>query len=161
MRLISSESLLFEIDRIPVQTRREDALAILKLANKNVDEPSLFGFIDVVIQRNAFGRQLDSFSCEAHIPHIAAESIPLTFIRAPKILQVGPGVEVLLHLDDYIAAAENQNVLITVFHPELSASLAFHRYFARKCGFTFNKDDKDQETDLQWTRTSWMRSAAG
>jgi 5'-phosphate synthase pdxT subunit len=77
---------------------------------------------------------LDSFAGEASIPRLSPTSIPLTFIRAPKILSVGREVEVLLWIDDFIAAAESPGVLVTIFHPELRPSLAFHRYFTRKCG---------------------------
>jgi 5'-phosphate synthase pdxT subunit len=104
------------------------------LAKSIVGESSCLGLIDIEIQRNAFGSQLDSFTCDALIPRVAQEPIPLTFIRAPKITRAGAGVDVLLRRDDYIAAAENSDILATVFHPELTPCLAFHRYFALKCG---------------------------
>lgn len=104
------------------------------LAKSIVGESSCLGLIDIEIQRNAFGSQLDSFTCDALIPRVAQEPIPLTFIRAPKITRAGAGVDVLLRRDDYIAAAENSDILVTVFHPELTPCLAFHRYFALKCG---------------------------
>lgn len=129
------------------------------LARKNVDESSHFGLIDIDIKRNAFGGQLASFTCKALVPRIAPDPIPLTFIRAPKITRAGSGVDVLLRMDHYIAAAESEDVLVTVFHPELTPSLAFHRYFARKCGLSFADGSKGPATDPSWSRKSWMRFA--
>lgn len=126
------------------------------LARENVGEAPFFGLIDITVNRNAFGSQLASFECEALAPAVAREPIPLTFIRAPKILRVGTGVQVLLQLDDYIAAAEDDRVLVTIFHPELTPSLAFHRYFARKCGLDVAKAD-DAALDPAWTPQSWTR----
>jgi len=127
------------------------------LARNVVGETSFLELIDIEMERNSFGSQLDSFVCEATIPDVSTDPIPLTFIRAPKILRVGPGVHVLLSMDDYIAAAESPDVLVTVFHPELTGCVAFHRYFARKCGL----DPSDETTviDPAWDTTSWTRLA--
>ncbi len=113
--------------------------------------------IDIEIERNSFGSQLESFVCEANIPQVASQSIPLTFIRAPKILRAGEGVNVLLKMDDYIAAAESSDVLVTVFHPELTGCVAFHRYFARKCGLNPFDERKIPSIDPDWNITSWTR----
>jgi 5'-phosphate synthase pdxT subunit len=110
------------------------------------------------IERNGFGSQLDSFSREALVPAVASSPLPLTFIRAPKIHRVGSGVSILLALDDYIAAVESDAVLITVFHPELTPSLAFHRYFAEKCGVAAAGGREERE-DRTWTPNSWTRYA--
>jgi 5'-phosphate synthase pdxT subunit len=126
------------------------------LARENVGEAPMLGLIDIAVDRNAFGSQLDSFNREARVPAVAREPIPLTFIRAPKIVRVGDGVRVLLQLDDYIAAAEDDQILVTVFHPELTPSLAFHRYFARKCGLNPAGAD-DAGLDPGWTPLSWTR----
>lgn len=114
------------------------------------------GLIDIEVERNGFGSQLDSFTCEAVIPKISPEPLPLTFIRAPKILAAGDGVEVLLRIDDWIAAAESPDVLATVFHPELTGCLAFHRHFACKCGLF---PGQAEDLDLSWNGTSWTRLA--
>jgi 5'-phosphate synthase pdxT subunit len=129
------------------------------LARQTVDGSGHFGLIDIDIKRNAFGSQMDSFTCEALVPRVAPDPIPLTFIRAPKIIRAGSGVDVLLRLDDYIAAAESEDVLVTVFHPELTPSLAFHRYFAGKCGLSLDEGSNRLVTDPSWTRKSWMRLA--
>jgi len=126
------------------------------LARENIGEAPYFGLIDMAVNRNAFGSQLDSFNREALAPKVAAEPIPLTFIRAPKIVRIGAGVQVLLALDHYIAAAEDEQILVTVFHPELTPSLAFHRYFARKCGLNV-AEVADAGLDPDWTPQSWTR----
>jgi len=126
------------------------------LAGESVGEAPVLGLIDIAVNRNAFGSQLDSFNREVMVPEVASEPIPLTFIRAPKIVRAGDGVRVLLRLDDYIAAAEDDRILVTVFHPELTPSLAFHRYFARKCGLEIEAADA-AGLDPDWTPQSWMR----
>ncbi len=113
------------------------------------------GLIDIELERNSFGSQLDSFVREAVIPKIASQPLPLTFIRAPKIIRAGKGVDVLLKFDGYIAAAETDQILVTAFHPELTESLAFHRYFARKCGLSLS--DIQEHPDSDWHRTGWTR----
>lgn len=128
------------------------------LAKQVVGETSCLGLIDIQIERNSFGSQLDSFKTEALIPQVANEPIPLTFIRAPKILCAGKNVKVLLKIDDYIAAAESEDVLVTAFHPELTASLAFHQYFAVKCGLKPSVTLNDCK-DRQWNNCSWTRLA--
>ena len=128
------------------------------LAKKVVGEAACLGLIDIEIERNGFGSQLDSFKREALIPQVAREPIPLTFIRAPKILNAGKEVNVLLKIDDYIAAAENENILVTVFHPELTGCVAFHRYFAIKCGLKPQVDNQSC-IDREWNNSSWTRLA--
>lgn len=128
--------------------------AILLARSLKGEAPHL-GLIDIELERNSFGSQLDSFAREALVPAVAPDPLPLTFIRAPKITRTGPGVNILLEMDGYIAAAETKEVLVTVFHPELTDSLAFHRYFARKCGLLPN--DESQLRDPGWRLTSWTR----
>ena len=129
------------------------------LAKSIVGEPAYLGLIDIEIERNSFGSQMDSFVCEANISPVALQSIPLTFIRAPKIVRAGEGVNVLLRMHDYIAAAESYDVLVTVFHPELTGCVAFHRYFARKCGLDPLDETKVPSIDPSWNSTSWTRHA--
>ena len=129
------------------------------LAKKIVGESPYLGLIDIEIQRNAFGDQLDSFTSEALVSRVAPEPIPLTFIRAPKITQVGKGVDVLLQQNDYIAAAESPSILVTVFHPELTPCLAFHRYFALKCSLKPSKNEKPSIIDPTWDSKSWTKHA--
>nr|VFK48263.1 MAG: 5'-phosphate synthase pdxT subunit [Candidatus Kentron sp. TC] len=105
------------------------------LLAKRVDgESNHLALMDIDVRRNAFGGQLDSFELRAEVPAVSDRSLPLTFIRAPKITRLGKGVHPLLTLDDYCAAAEDDRVLVTAFHPELTSDSAFHDYFCRKCG---------------------------
>jgi pyridoxal 5'-phosphate synthase pdxT subunit len=129
------------------------------LAKSIVGEPSYLSLIDIEIERNSFGSQLDSFVSEACIPQVAPHVLPLTFIRAPKITRAGEGVDVLLRMQDYIAAAESPNVLVTVFHPELTGCVAFHRYFAKKCGFDSPDHERISAVDPAWNSKSWTRQA--
>ena len=128
------------------------------LAREVVGENSCLDLIDMKIERNSFGSQLDSFVSEALIPAVCAESIPLTFIRAPKIIAVGKEINVLLKMDNYIAAAESENVLVTVFHPELTGCLALHRYFAIKCELKLAANGHGY-IDPLWKISSWTRHA--
>jgi 5'-phosphate synthase pdxT subunit len=98
----------------------------------------LIGAMDITVQRNAFGRQVDSFETELTVPALASVTPPgqplrpftAVFIRAPAIRAVGPEVEVLATLDDgTIVAARQGNLLATAFHPELTDDLRFHQYF--------------------------------
>lgn len=101
-------------------------------------EQPLLGLIDLTVERNAFGRQVDSFEAEILAPCLDVVSQPnqkgcpfrAVFIRAPLITAVGEGVEVLALLDGGgIVAARQANLLVTAFHPELTADTRFHRYF--------------------------------
>jgi len=102
-----------------------------------LDQP-LLGLMDIVVRRNAFGRQLQSFVEEIDIPALGngQAPFPAVFIRAPWIERVGPGVEILARLPEGpIVAARQGNLVATAFHPELTADRRFHRYFlAMVCG---------------------------
>lgn len=104
------------------------------LARSIIGEKPHLSLIDMVIERNALGSQLDSFHSEAVIPRISSFPIPLSFIRAPKIISVSSDVEILLKIDGYIVAVETKGVLATIFHPELTDDYSVHKYFLRKCG---------------------------
>ncbi|MCW5850934.1 MAG: pyridoxal 5'-phosphate synthase glutaminase subunit PdxT, partial [Anaerolineae bacterium] len=82
------------------------------------------------VERNAFGRQVDSFEVALDVPVLGPQPFHAVFIRAPRIEQVGPGVEVLARLDDgMIVAARQGSLLVTAFHPELTRDDRFHRLF--------------------------------
>jgi 5'-phosphate synthase pdxT subunit len=155
---------IFEIDR-GIRLACQQGMKVwgtcagaILLATTVIGEAPHLALIDMEIERNGFGSQLDSFTREALIPAVSSSPLPLAFIRAPKIHRVGPGVSVLLSLDDYIAAAESEAVLITVFHPELTPSLALHRYFAEKCGISAAGTGVESDERI-WTPTSWTRYA--
>jgi len=94
-----------------------------------LDQP-LLATMDLQVERNAFGRQLQSFETDLHIAPLGAETFRAIFIRAPAIRGVGPEVETLARLDDgTIVAARQGQLLASCFHPELSGDDRFHRYF--------------------------------
>ncbi|MCL2652100.1 MAG: pyridoxal 5'-phosphate synthase glutaminase subunit PdxT [Candidatus Azobacteroides sp.] len=104
------------------------------LLAKEVDGgESWLRMMDIAVKRNAYGRQLGSFFVEADFK--GAGKIPMTFIRAPYITQVGSQVTVLSEVEGRIVAAEEKNMLVTSFHPELTDSNKVHQYFLEKfCG---------------------------
>jgi 5'-phosphate synthase pdxT subunit len=94
------------------------------------DEPVL-PLLDVTVERNAFGRQLDSFETELAVPLLGDQPVHGVFIRAPVIERVGPEVDVMARLDDgRIVAVRERNVIATAFHPELAGETRFHRLVA-------------------------------
>jgi 5'-phosphate synthase pdxT subunit len=93
-----------------------------------MDQP-LLDFLDVKIERNAFGRQKDSFESEISIDKIGISKFPGVFIRAPSIIETGKNVEVLSKFNEKIIAVKQGNVVGTSFHPELTGDLSLHKYF--------------------------------
>lgn len=95
----------------------------------------LLALMDIVIERNAFGRQVDSFEVDLQVPGLSPDEkldapFHAVFIRAPLIESVGKGVEVISTLEDgRIVAARQGKLLATSFHPELTRDNRFHRYF--------------------------------
>ncbi len=88
------------------------------------------GAIDIEVTRNAFGRQINSFETDIHIPAIGERAFHAVFIRAPSIAKTGPRVEILARLEDGVSVAARQGkVVVCAFHPELSDDLRLHRYF--------------------------------
>ena len=94
--------------------------------------------VDMVVRRNAFGRQVDSFESELAVTGVAAGSVHAVFIRAPWVESVGEGVEVLARVPDIpasgaaagrIVAVRQGSVLATAFHPELTGDERVHRLF--------------------------------
>ena len=94
-------------------------------------EESHLGTMDMVVERNAYGRQLGSFYTEAECKGVG--QIPMTFIRGPIISSVGEDVEILARVDNQIVAAQEKNMLVTSFHPELTDDVRLHQYFIEMC----------------------------
>jgi len=94
-------------------------------------EDPILPLLDVTVQRNAFGRQLDSFEADLTVPVLGDQPMHAVFIRAPIIERVGAGVDVLSRLDDgRIVAVRERNIVATAFHPELAGEPRFHRLVA-------------------------------
>ena len=89
-----------------------------------------FGGLDVTVQRNAFGSQVDSFETELDVPVLGEPSVHAVFIRAPLVLETGAEVETLASLDDGRIVAVRQGPLLgTSFHPEVTGEHRFHSLF--------------------------------
>ena len=113
-------------------------LAERAVGQKQGGQP-LLGGLDVLVNRNYFGRQVDSFETELQVPLWADAPFHAIFIRAPAIVEVGPTVEPLAHVttptgETVIAAARQQNLLATAFHPELTTDLRWHALFVEIVG---------------------------
>jgi pyridoxal 5'-phosphate synthase pdxT subunit len=91
----------------------------------------LFGMLDVVIERNAFGRQHESFEVDLEIPVLGKEPFRGIFIRSPIVNNVGKSVTILTKLNDKIVAVKQNNIIGTSFHPELSADRRLHELFIK------------------------------
>ncbi|MEO1816035.1 MAG: pyridoxal 5'-phosphate synthase glutaminase subunit PdxT [Acetobacterium sp.] len=103
---------------------------LILLAGKIAEDDTIhFGTMNMVARRNAYGRQLGSFQTEAEFD--ACGQIPMVFIRAPYIERVGADVDILARVDNHIVAARQGNMIVTSFHPELTADLTVHQYFLR------------------------------
>ncbi|MDP6494032.1 MAG: pyridoxal 5'-phosphate synthase glutaminase subunit PdxT [Dehalococcoidia bacterium] len=94
------------------------------------DRPKPLGLMDIRVRRNAFGRQVDSFETDVSVPVLGETPFPAVFIRAPAIEAIGPEVKSLSRLSDNgVIAAQQGNILVTAFHPELTQDQRFHAYF--------------------------------
>lgn len=101
------------------------AAEVLRPAQKSL------GLIDITVERNSYGRQVDSFegSGTFHTTPDATEQIEMIFIRAPRIVRSGPDVQALAECRGDTVVARQGHVLVSTFHPELSTHAALHRYF--------------------------------
>ena len=113
---------------------------MIMLADRIIDPRSdqeSIGGLDVLVRRNAFGRQVDSFEADLHAPKIAGdEAMRAVFIRAPWVEEVGAAVEVLARVEGgpqtgTIVSVQQGNVMATSFHPEITADHRVHEYFVR------------------------------
>lgn len=119
-------------------------ISVAKRVENSAGEPERFGgpeifypglaTMNICACRNAYGRQLGSFYTEAPMLISSQELIlPMTFIRAPYIKEVGEGVKVLATVDGKIVAAQQGNQLVTAFHPELNHDTTIHQHFLNLC----------------------------
>ena len=111
------------------------------LAKHIASEEAVLGLMDITVERNSFGRQVDSFEVDLNISSLPSHdhnsSLPFrgVFIRSPAILKTGPGVEILSRLPDgTIVAARQNRWLATCFHPELVDDNRLHQLFLEMAG---------------------------
>ncbi len=90
------------------------------------------GLVDITVERNAYGRQIDSAVRQGECPELADHPVEMVFIRAPIIRRVGEGVRVLGRAEGLPVLVEQGNVLVATFHPELTNDETVHRYFLKK-----------------------------
>jgi 5'-phosphate synthase pdxT subunit len=100
---------------------------ILLAAPQSENSAGFFGTMNIVVRRNAYGRQLGSFRTISEF--IGLGYIPMTFIRAPYIERAGENVEILAEVEGKIVAARQGNQLVTAFHPELDEDPSVHKLF--------------------------------
>ncbi len=125
MRIMRDEG-LFE----PLRQAILDGLPVLgTCAGLIMLDRNHFDVMDIMARRNAYGRQLGSFNTEEEFAGIGR--IPMTFIRAPYIEEAGPDVEILARVDGKAVAARQRNMLVTAFHPELTADTRIHELFLK------------------------------
>lgn len=96
----------------------------------------LLGGLDVTVNRNYFGRQVDSFETNLAVTALGDPPVHAVFIRAPAITEIGPGVESLATVpgrdgESLHVAVRQGSILATAFHPELTVDLRWHEFFAR------------------------------
>jgi 5'-phosphate synthase pdxT subunit len=105
-----------------------------RLADGAAGQQTLGG-MDILVRRNAFGRQVDSFEEDLHIRELGGEPVRAVFIRAPWVEEAGEAVEVLARVEHgpaagRIVAARQRNLLVTSFHPEVTGDHRVHQLFA-------------------------------
>ena len=88
---------------------------------------SHLGLLDVTCERNAFGRQVQSFEADLELPELAG-GVRGVFIRAPRVTDHGEGVEVLAELDGHAVAVRQENILAVAFHPETTGDTRLHEW---------------------------------
>ncbi|WP_085833698.1 pyridoxal 5'-phosphate synthase glutaminase subunit PdxT [Clostridium merdae] len=123
---------------LPIQERIQNGMPVwgtcaglILLANRISNEKHAYlKGIDLTACRNAYGRQLGSFETQEEFRGIGI--VPMTFIRAPYIESIGEGVTPLSFFDRKITAAENDTILVTAYHPELTDDTRVLEYFLRK-----------------------------
>ncbi len=106
--------------------------AILLSKKAGNREPQILRLMDIDVERNAYGRQLDSFEATLQAPDISDRPIAGVFIRAPKITRVGKKVKILARYPEKngdIVLCREKNFLASTFHPELTSDSSIHEYF--------------------------------
>ncbi len=128
---------LFDLRREIIARHQDRTLALfgtcagaILLGGDDGQRPPRWGLLDAVLERNAYGSQVDSFSRSVHLEPFGAE-LRCVFIRAPKVRGVGPRARVLGCLDDEPILLQGPGLLASTFHPELSGDPHIHAHFLR------------------------------
>jgi len=119
-------------DGMPIMGTCAGMIMLAKRAYDKVvgeTKQQLLSVLDITIERNAFGRQGDSFEAELKIPLIGNENFRGVFIRAPVVTEMRNGVEAVASLNNKVIAIKQGNIIGTSFHPELSRDPRLHKYF--------------------------------
>jgi pyridoxal 5'-phosphate synthase pdxT subunit len=122
------------VDGMPVLGTCAGMILLSKRAFDRVvgdTKQNLMGNLDIVIERNAFGHQGESFETDMDIPAFGKEKFRGVFIRAPAVSEVGKDVEVIAKFNDRVVAVRQGNILGTAFHPELSDDSRVHRQLVK------------------------------
>ncbi|MEJ5230140.1 MAG: pyridoxal 5'-phosphate synthase glutaminase subunit PdxT [Pseudothermotoga sp.] len=111
---------------------------MILLAKKIANYPTQYSFnlMDITVERNAYGRQVESFEAALEIPAIGG-TFKAIFIRAPKIVECGKNVQILATYDGSPVLVQQNNLLAGSFHPELGEDLRIHQYFIRMVGVKY------------------------
>jgi pyridoxal 5'-phosphate synthase pdxT subunit len=122
----------------PVRARVAEGMPVfgtcagmIVLAQRVLGGEPLFGVMDIGVERNAYGRQVDSFETDIEVDGID-HAVRGVFIRAPRIIDVGDGVRVLASHEGAPVVLEQGNLLVSSFHPELIGETGLHRYLLAK-----------------------------
>jgi 5'-phosphate synthase pdxT subunit len=139
-RLMEREGISSEIKKaahagIPIMGTCAGLVLLAKHGDEQVERTGqpLLSLMDIHVNRNAFGRQKESFEAPVDFKGFTSP-FNAVFIRAPCITQAGKGVEILSTYNGSIVAARQKNVLVLAFHPELTDDLRIHRYFLKMMG---------------------------
>jgi 5'-phosphate synthase pdxT subunit len=134
-RLMEKERISVEIIKVvhagvPIMGTCAGLVLLAKKGDEQVKKTgqSLLSLMDITVNRNAFGRQKESFECLVEFKGLDSP-FNAVFIRAPSITEVGKDVEVLSKYNDVIIAAREKNMLALAFHPELTDDPRIHHYF--------------------------------
>lgn len=103
------------------------------LLAKDIDQSDQYrlGLMDVMVKRNAFGRQIASFETNLQVPALGSDPMRAVFIRAPYVATVAPNVGILAEHEGKIVFVRQGNMLASAFHPELTPDRRVHEYFLK------------------------------
>jgi len=119
-------------DGMPVYGSCAGMILLAREVRDGRTDQALVGGLDVVVRRNAFGRQVQSFEADLDVAGLDGGPVHAVFIRAPYVEAAGPGVEVLAAVGDHAVAVRQGPLLATSFHPELGGDGRVHELFVRQ-----------------------------